>query len=328
MPAVVPVAGAGMMIGYVVALFYAEASVAGLRLLLLAGLGLIAIGIWIERIRTRTGDRPWHGPVLLFGSMAAVCALQLAVGMPLATEPRLPHWLVIVSAMLTPFAFVSMPWIAQRPSLPSTIALTQVLLMGLLMLLASRLDFVSAAAAVGATAVMLGPFEGPEFGAFVGTLLGSLIYVCRMPWRTAAIASCSVTARLIVGLVIAWAALAVSRDAHVSSISVDTALIWLLAIPIFEFVGSAIAALRLAPAQSAGLPPGTRVAPSGADPSSTRMLLSALLLGAIGIGLWQGDLSANWSVAAWFAALLAYVTRAWWYRAAARPEGGPTIDRA
>lgn len=285
------VAGAGMLAGGVVALFYADATLSTLMVPLLASLALGSLGAGLERAELRRGARPWRRHVLLIASVAVMAALFGVVD-PYERLTHPMHSLVIVLTLVTPYASARMTGLPDRPSTPSAVALAQ----GLLLVATVA---VAALRAPGGPDGFTASPANAHLAAFVGVLLGALIYQCRVPWRDGAIASCSVAARLVLGLLVAWFAIDIGSGRPVAE-RVEVALLWILSVPVFEIARESMSAFRR---ESVTLDQSLHV---GHAASPVLLVLATALSGAVGIALWLSGLPTLWIVAAWALALASW----------------------
>jgi hypothetical protein len=232
-----PVAGAGILFGIFIALFY-------------------------------FGSDP-HGAVTsVFDVLASPSRNLLLAGM----------------ALLTPVAV----FLLGRPqgsgqALPLGLALVQLLLLSVF------------GALVAPDPTTWTPYKGFETVALptIGALMAALIYLCRTPWRATPNISVGIATRVFVGLLVAWGALMIGA-APWAQAERTAALLWILAVPLFELLHRYLAASIRRP----GLLP---------KHSPASILIFALAAGGVGIALWHMHVAAASLQLALLPALLIYV---------------------
>jgi len=147
----------------------------------------------------------------------------------------------------------------------------------------------------------------------IGALLGCLVYLSSMPWRTRPGVALGTGGLLALGFMISWGAL------RLGSITAEvrggtTALLWLVAVPVFEFVRESVGRLagRMAAQRwlqqpgSAGLRHLVQ-AVCHAHYSPAALLSIQAALGLAGIGLCKLDTSGYFLTLALLALGVAYM---------------------
>ena len=288
------VAGAGMLFGVFMALFYLDSSPGSATELLVAGVFLVLVGSWLGRPGAEHSNHGW-----VFGYELGASAI-IGLGLMLAMSLGPIHWslgsiVLLAMAMMTPAAIslLSRSPLA-TPALPAGIALIQLLLLALLGALGAH-DMEELAQYKDFRIIAL-----PTIGA----LIGALIYLCRMPWRTEAEVSTGVVTRLCLGLVVTWGAVGLGIGPGADN-ERTAALSWILAAPVFELLR------RYAVAALTGIFPDDgvardRYAAANAGHSPASIGIFALMLGGIGIVLWHLQVPGVWSVLALAPAFMVY----------------------
>ena len=288
-PWVPRVAGIGILFGIFISLFYVGPGPLGATGLLVAGTFLAACGVWLVR---RGGKAASEGPSLGYELGASIVAVaSLVFWMPLAGVVWTPVTLVLAAmALVTPAA---MSFLGRAPSstpaLPPAVALVQLLLLVLLGLLDARHG---APAPYGETfAIVALPV--------IGALMGALIYLCRMPWRRHSAIASDVATLLCLGLVLAWGALRLGLVPEAPGTGATNgrtgAILWVLAVPVFELLRRCAAAYLQGTA-----------AETSAGQSPASMCIFTLILGGVGILLWRLRVPEHWTLLALILAFLVY----------------------
>ena len=301
------VAGAGILAGAFISFFYLQPRPDLALAPLLGGIAATVAATWLHRrYFGRTGEDGYYPR-----AFAASMLVTLMVLLPEAAALRMA-WMgdlaLAAAAFLTPLAIGVLGRTGPTThGLPLAIVLVQ-----LVLLLTLSLD-VTAMQAGGAGDQRLWQVTLPTIGA----LSAALIYLCRTPWRAGGVICAGSGTRLSLGLVVAWGAVALRAEdgPHV------VALLWILAVPIFELLrrcGSvALNRIRMV----VGRPACVRRAATLHSPST--ILALTIAAGSLGILLAHLQVAIAWSIHALVAAMLTY----WISAAVMQPWAKPARGR-
>ena len=280
-------AGAGMLAGVMVSLFYMDQGFPVGTDAVGGGLLLILVGAWRER-QHATRAR-FYGPVPFEFGASVLAGVVLLLSAPLHDFYSSLAAGVFVALILTTPASLSLLSHSSlaSPALPPVIV-------GIQLVLLAMVGYVTPATSSTEFNLIAPPL--------LGALMGVMLYLLRMPWRSEAAIALGSGARLCLGFVVAWAAVKLMSTGTTASPLV--AVIWILSPPIFESIrvlaASSIEFARGPSAENRGVRP--------ADYSPVVVAILAALLGGTGILLHLQGLPATWSLAALLPCLVLYVT--------------------
>ncbi len=154
----------------------------------------------------------------------------------------------------------------------------------------------------------------------IGALAAALVYLCRTPWRAAGVICAGTGTRLSLGLVVAWGAMGLRAEDGPQVV----ALLWILAIPIFELLRRCgVVVVNRIKAGSGRLVYARRTA---TVPSPSVILVSTLAAGSLGILLEYLQLPSAWSIHALVAVMLTYWISAVVMQPWARPDQAHVVN--
>ncbi len=315
------VAGAGIIAGVLIALFYLEPTPALSVAPLLAAMALVVSGAWLQRhlLKAQPGrnvDR-WY----LRESAAAVAAAALIF---LPNAAQLPSFLLDgglalpLAALVTPLALSLLGRPREvTPALPLGVALVQILM------LTSFAAVISAGVASPAHGSAFPTSGFPSLALpTMGALMAALVYLCRTPWRAAGVITAGTGTRLCLGLLVAWGALRLRGDLEIVY-ERDAVLLWILAVPVFEIVRRCSVAIIDAVVRSmadgvtsgvaGGIVPSVPVSPEYQRvvmPSASPLVIvgATLAAGLVGLVLAHLQVSYRFSVFGLLPAMLIYLS--------------------
>ncbi|MGE0315995.1 MAG: hypothetical protein AB7P21_30640 [Lautropia sp.] len=224
------VAGPGVFFGIFIASFYLlDPTPAAAGGLVLGALLLIVIGSVAEEVGPRPA-RPWRA--FAAGTVGTVVAGVFALEYLdyYRTGWTIGFFVVLIAALLTPLAMARMANRAgASAAAPTAIGLIEVL---------SLLLFGALSAVDRSRYALADEFLVVALPA-VGSLVAALIYQLPMPWRRQALVATGIGGSLALGLLIAWGVLRLG-PATARSYGGMSALLWLIAVPLFELVLDAV----------------------------------------------------------------------------------------
>lgn len=288
-------AGAGVLFGVMISLFYLDSSPGSATELLVAGLILVLIGSWLERTSPRHLSPAGHFAIETLASAIVVIVLLFFVSPAEAIQWSLVTFLLILMVVVTPLAVSRLERSAlATAALPAAVVLIQLLLLALISALDAN-DMGGSALHKDIRIIVL-----PT----AGGLIAALIYLSRMPWRSHIGTTTGLATRLCLGLVVSWGALSLAAGFSAQETRAAP-LLWVLALPVFELVRShALPALRSLLRKTTTM---SDYAPSGIGYPPASMCIFALILGATGIVLRHLDVPGFWSMLGLIPALFAYL---------------------
>jgi hypothetical protein len=304
------VAGAGILAGAFISFFYLQPGAVGPFMPLLAGIAAIVAATWLHRRYVAHTVQDGYYP------------RAFAVSMPVTLMVLLPEagalqWNYVGDIALASAAFLTPLAIAvlgrhgpTNPGLPLSIVVVQ-----LVLLLALSLVYLPLPAA-RAGEESLFQVALP----IIGALAGALVYLCRTPWRAAGVISAGSGTRLSLGLVVAWGAMCQRADdgPHV------VALLWILAIPVFELLRRCGVVVVNRIKAGSGRPTSVRRTTTVHSPAV--ILTSTVAAGSLGILLEYLQLPSAWSIHALVAVMLTYWVSAAVMQPLARPDPGQVVE--
>lgn len=280
-PTVRSAGGVAMSLGVLVAAFYSDPWPASDHGLIFGGAGLIAAGLWLDH---RTAQPAVPAVRRVFDVLASVVA---GIFLFAYLDHSQVTWsvgfimLFAVSLMLpiTTSALDRLPMAS--PALPAAMVLVQLLL----------LIFFGAANADGGARYSLYAEFAIVALPVIGALIGCLVYLSSMPWRAQPGIAIGAGGLLALGFLISWGIL------RLGSITAEvrggtTALLWLVAVPVFEFCRESMARVALSLSKTslmqrpkaAGLK-RLLLSLRTAHYSPLALVLAQTLLGLAGLGL-------------------------------------------
>ena len=293
------IAGAGVFFGIFLASFYLlEPMPDAAGGLVLGAVLMIVIGGLAEGI----GSRPMGAVRALAGGafgalVAGVFALEYLDFSLIRWTPG--FFLVLVTALITPLAMARM---ANRG--PASASAGAPMFIGLIEVLMLLL-FGAVAAIDKANYALADEFLIVALPA-VGSIAAALIYLSPMPWRRQALVATGIGGSLALGLLISWGVLRMG-PATVRHYGGMSALLWLVAIPMFELVLDFWRFFHQRVGTGFDLPGRLFNRAINRPHSLFYLCASSLVFGLAGIVLWRVELYGYWSTFGLVPAFLAWV---------------------
>ena len=282
--------GLGMLMGIAVASFYMDPWPYSAKGLVYASMFFVLAGAWLER-KGSLEQKPLF--MVVCGLVGTLVSTWFALDY---LDWSLVIWsvgfvLLLCSALLAPFATAMLPQSSRAtPALPSLLVLVEVSLL---------LLFGAVSAVEHDRYALFAEFAVVAMPA-VGAILACLIYVARMPWRARPAVLIGMGGHMALGLLVAWGVLRLGARSA-GGAGATTALLWLVSVPFFELARGAIAWCAQRCLLDPLLGPWARHAPAlrrfveGTGYSTASACAFAFVLGLVGLGLWQLDVSGYWS---------------------------------
>lgn len=278
-PAVRSAGGVAISLGVLVAAFYSDPWPTSDHGLVFGAAALVGAGLWLDHRSGLTTVQPMRRLFDVAGSVVAAIFLFAYL------DPGHVTWsvgfiLLVLACLLLPIAISALDRLpTATPALPAAMVLVQLLLM--ILFGAAHADGGERYSLYAEFAIVALPV--------IGALLGCLVYLSSMPWRPQAGIAIGVGGLLALGFVVAWGSL------RLGSITAEvrggtTALLWLVAVPLFELVREAMARLALGLSRRALLREATGLrrwlqTVRAAHYSPLALVLCQALLGLAGLGL-------------------------------------------
>ena len=224
-PAVRSAGAVAMAMGVAVAAFYSDPWPASDRGLIFGAASLVLAGLWLEPLVAKPFGATVRRVFEIVGTAVAAVFLFAWLDHGRVTWSVGFMMLAAVSVLL-PIAASTLDRLPKAtPALPAAMVVVQLLL----------LMFFGAANADGGSRYSL--YEEFAIVALpvIGALVGCLIYLSSMPWRAHPGIAVGAGGLLALGFMVSWGSL------RLGSITAEvrggtTALLWLVAVPVFEFV--------------------------------------------------------------------------------------------
>ena len=302
-PTVRSAGAVAMALGVAVAAFYSDPWPASDRGLIFGAAALVLAGLALDARLAGAGGATVRRIFEVVGTLVAGVFLFTYLEHDRVTW-SVGFMMLAAVSLLLPIATAALDRLpSATPSLPAGMVMVQLLL----------LMFFGAANADGGSRYSLYAEFAIVALPVIGALLGCLVYLSSMPWRTRPGVALGTGGLLALGFMISWGAL------RLGSITAEvrggtTALLWLVAVPVFEFVRESVGRLagRMAAQRwlqqpgSAGLRHLVQ-AVCNAHYSPAALLSIQAALGLAGIGLCKLDTSGYFLTLALLALGVAYM---------------------
>lgn len=261
------------------------------------GLLLLAVGLWIDRLRTGCSEAKRLRRSQFLVSMACVLALMIQL-----VEIR---WVDSVSAGVLAISVLMLPLVVSMAGRadseeghPPQVAFA-VAQFGLMATLAAIEAFEAG------PSLRSSPFADIALPA-LGALLGASVYLFHMPWRADRAAYLNLPSRLLLGMLLGWAALELGLRPPDGDASWTAAVAWILALPVLDTV-------RRFVIEAMGVVPGTATKNINEhvfwheSPSPYMLLAGTIAMGGVGIVTWLRAVPEFWSLLGLAAAAVGYL---------------------
>ena len=297
-PTVRSAGAVAMALGVAVAAFYSDPWPASDRGLIFGAAALVLAGLVLDARLAAAGGATVRRIFEVVGTLVAGVFLFTYLEHDRVTW-SVGFMMLAAVSLLLPIATAALDRLpSATPSLPAGMVLVQ--LLG-----AANADGGSRYSLYAEFAIVALPV--------IGALLGCLVYLSSMPWRTRPGVALGTGGLLALGFMISWGAL------RLGSITAEvrggtTALLWLVAVPVFEFVRESVGRLagRMAAQRWLQQPGSTGLrhlvqAVCNAHYSPAALLSIQAALGLAGIGLCKLDTSGYFLTLALLALGVAYM---------------------
>lgn len=226
-PALHSAGGIAMALGVLVAAFYSDPWPSSNLGLVLGSCLLLAGGVWFDQRHPQQAGRHRYSSFEMIGSLVAAVFLFGHLDHDRVTW-SIGFMMLAAASLLLPMAVSALDRLpTANPALSAVMVLTQLMLL---------VCFGAVNAAGGSRYSLYQEFAIVAIPV-AGALIGCLIYLSSMPWRRQAGVAIGVGGLLSLGLLLSWGVL------RLGSITAEvrggtTALLWLVAVPVFELLRS------------------------------------------------------------------------------------------